>query len=627
MVSVKNLGVLVLVCAIGYASTYKIDTKPSLTPEEEAAIYLREITPDIEEQYKLAYEFSFEFTDDEDDEESALGQFLFIFIMGAQFKMFFTELNQKLKSYPIETFENKDLARQIKLLIDYDYSVLGDDKEEQMLDITTKFEDIITSVKFCTFEDHDECELTYKDWKQKILKATELDEIRYYWKEWRTKAGEPFRNDFKEFAELYKDAATENKFTKPSGMWFYEYEDDNVFAEIGEALEEMKPLYQELHAYVRHFLQTKFGAENVVSTEGIPDDLLEKYIVEASSPDGSIGYPYPDKQIFNMRKELVDKDYTADKFTHKADEFFQSMHMHEMPKGFYDNRVQLKSNSSTCFPSAVGYWTKDDVGLRYCNDVTFRNYLAVHREMTEIQYHLNSQDLPLAFRKVVWPGFTQAVAYAVLASVASPAHLKSQGFLEDFTLDDETNLNRLYRVAIQILFKMPMNYVQDKFRIDVLNSDIDSEEYNCEFWKMQEKYVGVRPPVVRTEKDFDALAKVLHGVDTMRTKQIFSKFVGFQFYESLCNKAGHTGRLDNCDFSGDNAAATALKDMMALGASKHWREVMKTVTDTDKIGASSLLKYFEPLQNWLHAENIKNNAQIGGTSTTNRDCKSKDDTE
>ena len=45
--------------------------------------------------------------------------------------------------------------------------------------------------------------------------------------------------------------------------------------------------------------------------------------------------------------------------------------------------------------------------------------------------------------------------------------------------------------------------------------------------------------------------------------------------------------------------------MLSLGASLHWSEALESLTKEKEIKADSLIKYFEPLTDWLKNENAK----------------------
>lgn len=62
-------------------------------------------------------------------------------------------------------------------------------------------------------------------------------------------------------------------FTSVAEMWLDEYEDSTFEQQLENIFEEIRPLYQQLHAYVRHALRAKFG--NLISETGpIPMHLL-----------------------------------------------------------------------------------------------------------------------------------------------------------------------------------------------------------------------------------------------------------------------------------------------------------------------------------------------------------------
>lgn len=50
---------------------------------------------------------------------------------------------------------------------------------------------------------------------------------------------------------------------------------------------------------------------------------------------------------------------------------------------------------------------------------------------------------------------------------------------------------------------------------------------------------------------------------------------------------------------------------MKLGYSKPWPDVMEVITGQRNMSAHALLKYFEPLTNWLIEQNNKNQETLG----------------
>lgn len=56
-------------------------------------------------------------------------------------------------------------------------------------------------------------------------------------------------------------------------MWLDDYEDSTFEQQLENIFEEIRPLYQQLHAYVRHALRAKFG-DLISETGPIPMHLL-----------------------------------------------------------------------------------------------------------------------------------------------------------------------------------------------------------------------------------------------------------------------------------------------------------------------------------------------------------------
>ena len=52
-------------------------------------------------------------------------------------------------------------------------------------------------------------------------------------------------------------------------------------------------------------------------------------------------------------------------------------------------------------------------------------------------------------------------------------------------------------------------------------------------------------------------------------------------------------------------------ELLEAGASKPWPEQLEAMTGSDKIDASAILQYFQPLSDWLDDEIANNNIPVG----------------
>ena len=123
------------------------------------------------------------------------------------------------------------------------------------------------------------------------------------------------------------------------------------------------------------------------------------------------------------------------------------------------------------------------------------------------------------------------------------------------------------------------------------------------------------PDEIRQRMDdpnlFDPGAKYHVANSVGYVRYFFSFILQFQFYEAMCDAGGHVGPLHRCDFYGSAAAGEKLRQTMALGASRPWREALEQMTGTGAMSADAMVRYFEPLRRYLEVENLKSGQRVG----------------
>lgn len=54
---------------------------------------------------------------------------------------------------------------------------------------------------------------------------------------------------------------------------------------------------------------------------------------------------------------------------------------------------------------------------------------------------------------------------------------------------------------------LPFALSLEFWRYDIFSKRIRKEQYNCHWWLLREQYGGIKPPVLRSELDFDMGSK------------------------------------------------------------------------------------------------------------------------
>ncbi|XP_049548319.1 angiotensin-converting enzyme-like [Anopheles darlingi] len=538
---------------------------------------------------------------------------------------FFKEVARELRLYDYNSFKDADLKRRIKKLTDLGYAALSEEKFSQLVDAISRMQENYATAKVCEYRNDTNCNFGLEpELTLKLAKSRDPEELKHYWVQWHSVAGKQVRKDFDEYVTLNREAAQLNNFTSGAEYWLDAYEDDTFEAQVDAAIEQIRPLYEQIHAYVRYKLRKHYGSEIVSEKGPIPVHLLGNMWGQSWDNIADITTPFPDKKLLDVTDEMVRQQYTARKMFEMGDEFFTSLNMTKLPPTFWEKSILEKPNDGrelVCHASAWDFYKKDDVRIKQCTRINMEDFFTAHHELGHIQYYLQYQHLPSVYREGANPGFHEAVGDVISLSVSSPKHLERIGLLKDFVMDEESKLNQFYQSGLAKLVFLPFAYTLDKYRWEIFRGDVKPEHYNCKFWEMRSKYSGVEPPVVRTENDFDAAAKYHVSADVEYLRYFVSFIVQFQFHRAACEKAGQYVRGDpektvnNCDIYQSAEAGNALKAMLALGSSKPWPDAMEVLTGQRKMSADALIEYFQPLYQWLIKENKAIGAHVGWEPT------------
>lgn len=121
-------------------------------------------------------------------------------------------------------------------------------------------------------------------------------------------------------------------YTSGAEAWLDEYDDDSFEQQLENIFDQIRPLYEQLHAYVRFRLRQKYG-DDIVSEKGpIPMHLLGNMWAQTWEEIASLIVPYPDKKLFDVTPEMVKQNYTPIKMFQMGDDFFQSLNMTKLPQ-------------------------------------------------------------------------------------------------------------------------------------------------------------------------------------------------------------------------------------------------------------------------------------------------------
>ncbi|XP_009478920.2 angiotensin-converting enzyme 2 [Pelecanus crispus] len=534
----------------------------------------------------------------------------------AKWSAFYDEASRNASSFPLASIQD-DLTRlQIQALQDRGSSVLPLEKYNRLSTVLNKMSTIYSTGSVCKTTEPSECLVLEPGLDTIMANSTDYHERLWAWEGWRADVGRMMRPLYEEYVELKNEVAKLNNYSDYGDYWRanyeadypeeYKYSRDQLIKDVEKTFEQIKPLYQQLHAYVRHRLEQVYGPEFISSTGCLPAHLLGDMWGRFWTNLYALTVPYPAKPNIDVTSTMVQQKWDAVKIFKAAEAFFTSVGLYKMTEGFWNNSMLTEPTDSrkvVCHPTA---WDlgKNDYRIKMCTKVTMDDFLTAHHEMGHIEYDMAYSAQPYLLRGGANEGFHEAVGEIMSLSAATPQHLKSLGLLEPtFQDDEETEINFLLKQALTIVGTMPFTYMLEKWRWMVFRGEITKQEWMKRWWEMKREIVGVVEPVPHDETYCDP-AVLFHVANDYSFIRYYTRTIyQFQFQEALCKTAKHTGPLHTCDITNSTAAGHNLRQLLALGRSKPWTQALENVTREKYLNAAPLLHYFEPLYKWLQKNN------------------------
>jgi len=430
------------------------------------------------------------------------------------------------------------------------------------------------------------------------------EELLEFWVGWR-EISKPMKPLYERQVEIGNEGAQELGYNNMSTFWRAKYDmsADAFAADADAQWQKVKPLYDALHCHVRAELSDYYGPEVVPPTGPIPAHVLGNqwaqdwsYLYDIVKPESSdLGY--------DLDALVKEKTSSAEDIVHIAENFFISLGFDPLPDTFWERSMFTEpvDHKAVCHASAWDLDDQDDLRIKMCIDQSAEEFRVVHHELGHNFYQRAYKDQPPLFRGSANDGFHEATGDTIALSV-TPKYLVDIGWLDEEP-PVEGDLGYLMSMALDKIAFLPWGLMIDKWRWQVFNGEVSSDEYNAAWWALREEYQGVASPVPRSEDYFDPGAKYHIPGNTPYMRYFLAYIQQFQFHRALCDTAGYEGPLHRCSIYGSKEAGAKLNAMLEMGQSRPWQDAMEALTEQRQLDASAIIDYFAPLKEWLSQQN------------------------
>ena len=440
-----------------------------------------------------------------------------------------------------------------------------------------------------------------------VDRSHNYDELLDAWRSWHDTA-RPQRQRYERFVQLENEGARGAGFANMGDMWRagYDMPPEQFEKETDRLWQQVKPLYDDLHCYVRAQLQKTYGKDKVPDGKPIPAHLLGNMWAQEWTNVYPLVEPYKGVANLDVDGALAAQKWDATRVVKTGEAFFTSMGLDPLPKTFWERSMITKPRDRdvVCHASAWDVSFSDDLRIKMCirNPPTEEDLTTVHHELGHDYYFHAYYKLPFLYQAGANDGFHEAIGDALVLSM-TPAYLKQLGLVPAIQSDEKSVINFQMKNALAKVAFLPFGKLIDQWRWDVFSGKTAPSEYNKAWWALRTRYQGVSAPVARTEQDFDPGAKYHIPANVAYTRYFLARLLQFQFYRAMCQAAGQKGPLHQCSFHGSKEAGQRLWKMLALGASKPWPDALEAMTGQRQMDGSALLEYFQPLEGWLKQQN------------------------
>jgi peptidyl-dipeptidase A len=438
-----------------------------------------------------------------------------------------------------------------------------------------------------------------------LARSRKLDELVEAWRGWHAIAA-PMRGKYARYVELANEGARAIGFADVGALWRsgYDMSPEQFEADIERLWADVKPLYDELHCYTRGKLQEKYGKDAVPDHAPIPAELLGNMWSQEWNNVYDLTVPYPAEPSLDVGRKLAQGKWDAKKMVRQGEHFFTALGFDPLPKTFWERSLftRPRDREVVCHASAWDVSWSGDLRVKMCIEPTEEDLVTIHHELGHDFYYQRYDRLPILFQRGANDGFHEAIGDTMALSV-TPAYLKRIGLLDATPKGDRARIDQQMKMALDKIAFLPFGLLIDKWRWDVFAGKIAPADYEGAWWRLREKYQGVRAPVARTPDDFDPGAKYHVASSAQYVMYFLARIYQFQFHAALCKAAGYVGPLDQCSIADDARAGEKLRAMLALGGSKPWPDAMEALGAGRKADAGPMLEYFAPLSAWLKEQN------------------------
>ncbi len=369
-------------------------------------------------------------------------------------------------------------------------------------------------------------------------------------------------------------------------------------------LEDVWPVYRELHTWARYTLAARYGAD-------VPRELPAHWLPDRWGQDWSALAAAPGT---GLDSALAGRDPAW--IVDEAERFYTSLGFEPLPASFRhrSSLYPLPPDAPYRKNDHASAWHIDlarDVRALMSVEPTARWYETTHHELGHIYYYLayGRDEVPVPLRGGANRAFHEAIGSLMGLAATQERFLRGRGLLEGDASPDDVPA-QLLREALRFVVFVPWSAgVMTGYESELYGGGLDEASLNRRWWELVRAYQGIVPPGPRDERHADAASKTHITNDPAEYYDYaVAHAILFQLHARIATELLGEDPHDT-DYFGHPEIGELLRGVMAAGATRPWEEVLEEATGRPLDG-EAMAAYFEPLRRWLERQNAGRTATL-----------------
>lgn len=372
---------------------------------------------------------------------------------------------------------------------------------------------------------------------------------------------------------------------------------DEMMQTMDKLMNELYPLYRELHTWMRYELAARYAVS------AVPDYLPAHWLPNRWGQDWS---SVVEVKGINLDSVLATKN--AEWITKEGEKLYTSIGFPALPKTFWEKSslYPYRADSNVKKNNHASAWHMDlnkDVRSLMSVEPNSEWWETANHELGHIYYYITytNKDVPPLLRGGANRAYHEAIGSMMGMAAMQKPYLVGRGLIDGNVKTD--SIQSLLKEALNsVVFIFFSSGTMSNFEKAMYVDSLSPDQFNAKWWELAKKYQGIVPPSARGEEYCDAATKTHINDDPAQYYDYaLSYVILYQLHNHIAkNILKQDPRATN--YYGQTGIGDFLKKITYPGASKDWRVVLKESTG-DELNAKAMLEYFQPLVSWLQQQN------------------------